>query len=367
MRPIDLFDNYLDGTLSAEEIKNFEERLNADNAFANAFTEHKSLVNALKVTAGRNALKEKLKAIHKEEFGSDSKIISINREGTFASRHGKTIAVAASTAFIAVLSTVAALSTGGYLLKQQSNQITDLNRVVMELKASNDGIVEGITKNGNNKKVAYAPANLEGSAFALNNKGYILTSYHMVKGADSIFIQNSLTERTLTKLILSDARLDLAILKIEKSELVKNWQVPFSLRDKPADIGETVFTLGYPRKDMVYGEGSLSSLSGYSNDTSMYQISIPVNPGNSGGPLLDENGNIIGVIRGKVTGAEATGFAIKANEILRSINAVAMADSTRLDLLAQGSKKTPLKRLKRAEQIKRINPYVFNVLVYKKD
>jgi serine protease Do len=364
MRPIDLFDNYLDGTLTAEEKINFEIRLSTDSAFAAAFEEHKILIASLQFHSERTHLKGKLKAIHAEEFGT-SKIISLNREETFAKRHGKTIAVAASTALFAVLSTVAALSTGGYLLKQQSNQITDLNRVVMELKASNDGIVEGITKN-NNKKTVYAPANLEGSAFALNNKGYILTSFHMVKGADSIFIQNNSTERTLTRLILSDAKLDLAILKVEDSEVVKNWQVPFSLREKPADIGETVFTLGYPRKDMVYGEGSLSSLSGYSNDTSMYQISIPVNPGNSGGPLLDENGNIIGVIRGKITGAEATGFAIKANEILKSIHSMEL-DSTRQELLAQGSKKSSLKKLKRAEQIKRINPYVFNVLVYKKD
>ena len=98
----------------------------------------------------------------------------------------------------------------------------------------------------------------------------------------------------------------------------------------------------------------------------MYQISIPVNPGNSGGPLLDEYGNIIGVIRGKISGAEATGFAIKTNEILKSINAIDV-DSTRKQLLGQSNKKSSLKSLKRSEQIKKINPYVFNVLVYKKD
>jgi len=363
MRVTDLFDNYLNGSLSVEDKAGFENLLRTDEIMANAFSEHKTLVDSLKLQANRADLKKKLKAIHEQEFGS-SRIISINREENFAKRHGRTIAVAASTAFIAVLSTVAVLSTGGYLLKQQSNQITDLNRVVMELKASSDGVVEGI-KEGS-KKVSYAPANLEGSAFAINNRGYILTSYHMVKDADSIFIRNNSTERTLTKLVFSDPALDLAILKLENKELYKNWQVPFSLNEKNTDIGEKVFTLGYPRKEMVYGEGSLSSLSGYSNDTSMYQISIPVNPGNSGGPLLDETGNIIGVIRGKITGEEATGFAIKANEILNSIRSCEI-DSTKQDLLSQNVKKTGLKKLKRSEQVKRINPYVFNVLVYKKD
>lgn len=364
MRATDLFDNYLNGKLSAADKAGFENQLRNDEVFATAFNEHTLLLESLTTQAKHSDLKKQLKAIHKKEFGINSRVISIDREETFARRHGRTIAVAASTALIAVLSTVAVLSTGGYLLKQQSNQITDLNRVVMELKASSDGVVEGITKSS--KKTNYAPANLEGSAFALNNKGYIITSYHMVSGADSIFVQNGSTERTLTKLILTDPKLDLAILKIENKDLYKNWQVPFSLKEKTTDVGEKVFTMGYPRKEMVYGEGSLSSLSGYSNDTIMYQISIPVNPGNSGGPLLDENGNIIGVIRGKITGAEATGFAIKANEILKSIHSMEI-DSTKQELLSQNSKKQPLKNLKRSEQVKRINPYVFNILVYKKD
>lgn len=365
MRVTDIFDDYLQGKLSAEDKTNFEIRLATDSAFAAAFQEHKTLLETLKAHAEKTELKQTLKNIHQKEFGDDAKIISIRREESFVGKNGKMIAVAASAALIAVLSTVAVLSTGGYLLKQQSNQITDLNRVVMELKASNEGIVRGI-KNGK-KAAVYAPANLEGSAFALNNKGYVITSLHMVKGADSIFIQNASLERTHTKLVLSDERLDMAILKIENDALTKNWQVPFSLKEKVSDVGEKVFTLGYPRREMVYGEGSLSSLSGYSNDTSMYQISIPVNPGNSGGPLLDENGNIVGVIRGKITGAEATGFAVKACQILNAINNAA-TDSTKKDLLQTNKKpNTSLKNVKRTEQIKRINPYVFNVLVYKQN
>jgi serine protease Do len=364
MRVTDLFDNYLNGSLSAEDKASFEKLLLTDEIMANAYGEHKSLIDSLKLNSKRNDLKKKLKSIHEKEFGN-SKIITIKREENFAKRHGRTIAVAASTALIAVLSTVAVLSTGGYLLKQQSNQITNLNRKLNDLEGTSAGIVEGLI-NKNTKKASYAPANLEGSAFALNNKGYLITSYHMVKSADSVFIRNGSMDRALTKIVLFDAKLDLAVLKIENKDLYKNWQVPFSLVENSADIGEKVFTLGYPRKEMVYGEGSLSSLSGYSNDTSMYQISIPVNPGNSGGPLLDENGNIIGVIRGKIAGEEATGFAIKANNILNSIKNCEI-DSTKQDLLSQNGKKTNLKRLKRSEQIKRINPYVFNVLVYKRD
>lgn len=358
-RTFELFDDYLNNNLNSLEKSAFELNLQKDEAFKAAFLKHQKLIKVLNESNANETLKKQLKSIHLSEFGQNTKIISINNEQTFAKKHGKTIAVAASTALFVVFSTVAVLSTGGYLLKKQSNQITELKRDVMKLQASNNGIVEGILE-GN--KVNYAPANVEGSAFALNNEGFVVTSFHLINGADSIFIQNNNTLRAMATLVYSDSRLDMAVLKINNEEITKTWQVPFILKDKKTETGEKVFTLGYPRKEMVYGEGSLSSLSGFNNDTSMYQISIPVNPGNSGGPLLDEEGNIIGVIRGKVSGAEATGFAIKANEIRKSIESQSETGTVKVKL---SSFKPKLKNLKRTEQIKKINPYVFNVLVYK--
>lgn len=353
MRSTDLFDDYLNGKLSENEAADFEIRLNSDVVFANAFNQHKTLVNFLTENNEINNLKAQLNTIHEKEFGADAKIISINRKETFIKRYGKTAMVAAGTALAVVFGAVAVLGLG---IQKTSNQITELG---LKLTATNEAIVEGI-KEGS-QKPAHAPANMEGSAFALNNSGYIITSLHMINGADSVFIENKVFDRTSAKVILTDPKLDLAVLKIENKELYKNWQVPYSLNTKLADVGEKVFTLGYPRKDMVYGEGSLSSLSGFFNDTTMYQISIPVNPGNSGGPLLDDQGNIIGVIRGKITNAEATGFAVKSGEIIKSIRTIGG------DSILTANKKPATKGLKRTEQIKRINPYVFNVLVYKRD
>ncbi len=105
-------------------------------------------------------------------------------------------------------------------------------------------------------------------------------------------------------------------------------------------------------------------MTGFNNDTTMYQISIPVNPGNSGGPLMDEQGNIIGVIRGKQSSAEGTGFAIKSNFIKQTIDKLEN-DSLKKDM-ALVTKKSNLRGLKRSEQIKKMQPFVFNVMVYKK-
>jgi serine protease Do len=360
MRNTDLFDDYLLGRMSREEKNEFESRLNSDPVFSQAFGEHREMVELIRAEDEQKQLREMLKSIHEKEIGTQARIISFKEENRIQ-RLGKNVAMAAGVGLVAVLSTLLLLSTGGYLLKKQGNDITDLKREVTELKYTRDNIVEAIVKVA--EKPKYAPANFEGTGFALNNKGYLLTSWHMVKDADSVFIENSSTSRCLTRVVFSDPKIDIAILKIDNKEVIKNWQVPFVFSNRPCDLGEKIFTLGYPRKDVVYGEGSLSSLK-YNNDSSMYQISIPVNPGNSGGPLLDEQGNVIGVVRGKIANAEATGFAVKSSEIIKTINELA-ADSTKDELSLKAGKKNTLKGNKRNEQIKRINSYVFNVMVYK--
>ncbi len=364
MRTVDLFDNYIEGKLGPDEITEFEIKLKTDLLLANAFIEHVNLINTLNQAQFRSNLKRTLNQIHLKEIGPTLNIISINREQSLFKKYTKTLAIAASSALIAVMITVSLLMGLGYLSKKQSNQITDLNRVGLERKSKT--LINIKDSKSNAKEATYRAANIEGSAFALNNKGYIVTSFHMVNGADSIFIENDQIDRACTKVIFTDANLDLAILKIVNSDLVAKWRVPFSIKEKNADVGEKVFTLGYPRNEIVYGDGSLSSLSGYSNDKRMYQISIPVNPGNSGGPLLDENANVIGVIRGKISGEEGTGFAIKSNEILKAISELE-SDSLKQELFSQNKRNQNIKNLKRSEQIKLINPYVFNVLVYKKN
>ena len=108
MKNVDLFDDYLNNHLSAEEKLNFEIQLNSDVTFSKAFNEHKLFVNALIQNAQKTKLKKQLQAIHASEFGNDAKIIALN--GTFLQRYGKTITVAASTAAIVMVSSLALLN-----------------------------------------------------------------------------------------------------------------------------------------------------------------------------------------------------------------------------------------------------------------
>ena len=105
----------------------------------------------------------------------------------------------------------------------------------------------------------------------------------------------------------------------------------------------------------------MSSRTGYAGDTLAYQVSIPVNPGNSGGPLLDSYGNVIGIISGKQTHFDGAAFAIKSKFLLKSLETISQeALDTKLVL----SKKNMLAGLDRKDQIKKLQNYIFMVKAY---
>lgn len=95
-----------------------------------------------------------------------------------------------------------------------------------------------------------------------------------------------------------------------------------------SEVGEEIFVLGYPLTSTMGDEiklttGVISSKSGFQGNVSLYQISAPVQPGNSGGPLFDSKGNVIGVVSAKHLGAENVGYAIKASYLRNLVESAA--------------------------------------------
>jgi serine protease Do len=358
MRNTDLFDNYLYNRQNTEDRRLFEERLAGDEHFRKEFEEHKAFVKLLQEYGKQERLKDQMAEAYAAEFGKPN-MISMKPEN-FYNRHGRTIGMAASVAIIAVIVTLALLTSGGFLIKKHEASITNLSKEVKELRSTQEGIITGITSVKPSSKRAMN-ANIEGTGFALNAKGYFVTSLHMVKGADSVFVLDNELNTYPASVVVTDGRLDIAILKIEKGENAKFAEPAYSFKNTSADLGEKVFTLGFPGNEIVYSEGSLASVNG-GGDTAMYQISVPVNPGNSGGPLFDENGNVIGIIKSKNRAAEATGFAVKSSYLLHLIKNDANEE---LQKELNISSRNAVKNLKRSEQIKKITPCVYNIKVFK--
>jgi V8-like Glu-specific endopeptidase len=158
-----------------------------------------------------------------------------------------------------------------------------------------------------------------GTGFAINNQGYILTNNHVVENSKEVFVKgfnSDFNKQYKAEIVLRDKNNDLALLRIVDEDLDSFANPPYTFKRSLSEVGESVFALGYPLRATMGDEikltnGIISSKSGFQGDITNYQISVPVQPGNSGGPLLDNQGNIIGVISAKHIGAENASYAVK--------------------------------------------------------
>jgi S1-C subfamily serine protease len=136
-----------------------------------------------------------------------------------------------------------------------------------------------------------------GTGFAINDDGVIITSYHVVKDAKQIEVQFQDGTAAPAKVLKKSPNIDIAILKIDRP--TPNYLVMDSQPELA--VGDHVFTIGFPVEELLgqepkFTDGAISSLSGIKGEATFVQITVPVHPGNSGGPLLSEDGKVVGVI-----------------------------------------------------------------------
>ncbi len=174
-----------------------------------------------------------------------------------------------------------------------------------------------------------------GSGFFITEDGYLLTNYHVVENAGSIRVKCAGAMWT-AEVVQVDKTNDVALLKVAGA---KFHALPLSRRIS-AQMGEPVFTIGFPNVDVQglepkYTDGKISSLSGLQDDPCQYQISVPVQPGNSGGPLCDTNGAVIGIIVARLSDMallhssgslpQNVNYAVKARQALKLLRRLPQA------------------------------------------
>lgn len=142
-----------------------------------------------------------------------------------------------------------------------------------------------------------------GSGFLISADGWVATNAHVVDGCSRVEIAN-LGRATD---IQSDSQNDLAIVKLAAGATRPE---PLKMRNSPVRLGEDVAALGYPLSTMLSDSikitmGNINSLIGLHNDTRYLQISTPIQPGNSGGPLVDRNGFLLGINSAKLDDSRA--------------------------------------------------------------
>ena len=206
-----------------------------------------------------------------------------------------------------------------------------------------------------------------GTGFFITDDGYLISNYHVVKGATKVRL---LTDAGLidAKVVQVDAANDLALLKANAEGRMQNAETgqsqtasnqdfiihpsAFNLSFRPlpvaasrtVNLGGTVATIGFPNIGMQgfapkLAKGEIASLSGAGDDPRYFQISVPVQPGNSGGALVDERGNVIGIVSAKLDASAAlaasgalpenVNYAVKSSVLLSFLESVPAVSAKR--------------------------------------
>lgn len=170
-----------------------------------------------------------------------------------------------------------------------------------------------------------------GTGFFVTNDGFLVTNFHVVREATEVRV-NTGKGIKVAKVVNTSPQHDLALLKVEGDEFEA---LPIASSSDTA-LGSTVATVGFPNYMLMglspkLAKGEIGSLAGIKDDATYFQISVPVQPGNSGGALVNESGNVVGIVSAKLDAAHAlvtsgalpenVNYAVKSDYLLALLDA----------------------------------------------
>jgi S1-C subfamily serine protease/Tfp pilus assembly protein PilF len=176
-----------------------------------------------------------------------------------------------------------------------------------------------------------------GSGVVIGSKGEILTNAHVVQECRTITVKLASGKSEPAELVARDERNDLAVIHLTGANNPPTSIAVFR-EGLPVRAGDAVVALGYPLSGVLAAEanvsvGNISALSGIADDSRYLQISAPVQPGNSGGPLLDGSGHLVGIVTAKL---DAVRIARFTGDIPQNVNFALKVDVARTFLDSKG-------------------------------
>jgi hypothetical protein len=361
---MDAVERYLRGEMNPAEIAKFDELRSQNAEVDQLVVEQQIFLQQLGHYGERRGYKHQLNALHNQllETGAIAENVTEDQGATVIEiwrKYKRTIAVAASIAGLTALTISGAVhlltpKTTQSDLLQLSRKMNELDVKTRQQDAKLNQLISLPVKS------PVSPQKSGGTSFLIDGKGYLVTNSHVVNGASTLVVVNKGHEY-IARNVYNDVTNDIAILKIEDADWKPVSNLPYTIRKGSVDLGEEIFTLGYPRNEVVYNRGYMSASSGYNDDTLSIQIAISANPGNSGGPLLDRNGDIIGILSTKDKMANEVVFGSKAINIYKAIEEL-KKDSSSLSIKLPNS--TSLKGMDRVQQIKKLQDCIFMVKGY---
>jgi len=355
------FDAYLYSEMSQKERDQFEKELEMNAALAEEFSAHKKFLDDFLEGVEYRETKKNLKSIHKSIYNPD--------ENFFTSRKFY-IPLAVAASFIFILLAVnpwineGNTSTGtgddkDLAYAESSDSIAlyedSYSTAVTEML---DTVSYDQTSTASGQLLNALNTNPLGTAFMISNDGYFFTSKYLVEDKNIVRLQHPESNLTFeVNVVYEDARRDFAILKCDPKIAQYFEAIPFRFITGETSLNQTVFTLGYPKKEIVYSESVISSQSGYGSDSSSFKLSMLADDGYSGAPLFSYNGDLIGMINKNNSNQQSVTYVLDHHYILHILDSLRENEIEFVNM----SKNYNLRPKTHADLVKRYKQFIFEV------